>query len=173
MHKSATKCNETLSKWCKNKHGASKIMDTFETYHRDALKLGLICRIGDGTTTKVWGHNWLSHDERLSPVAALKEGTPEYVSGFIDQTLATWNVAKLEEFFIPMDVYVIKGIPICTRVQDDFWAWHFKKSGGLHHSFSLQNPCSYEEGERGLARGEIGVLKICWGRNGVDKALEV
>jgi hypothetical protein len=34
MHKSATKCNETLGKWCKNKHGASKIMDTLETYHR-------------------------------------------------------------------------------------------------------------------------------------------
>jgi hypothetical protein len=27
------KCNNTLSKWCKNKHGASKIIDTFETYH--------------------------------------------------------------------------------------------------------------------------------------------
>jgi hypothetical protein len=26
------KCNETQSKWCKNKHGASKIIDTFETY---------------------------------------------------------------------------------------------------------------------------------------------
>jgi hypothetical protein len=34
MHKSATKCNETLSKWCKNKHGASKIMDTFEMYQQ-------------------------------------------------------------------------------------------------------------------------------------------
>jgi hypothetical protein len=33
MYKNATKCNETLSKWCKNKHGASKIMDTLETYH--------------------------------------------------------------------------------------------------------------------------------------------
>jgi hypothetical protein len=32
MHKNATKCNETLSKWCKNKHGASKIIDTLETY---------------------------------------------------------------------------------------------------------------------------------------------
>jgi hypothetical protein len=32
MHKSATKRNETLSKWCKNKHGASKIIDTFWTY---------------------------------------------------------------------------------------------------------------------------------------------
>jgi hypothetical protein len=34
MHKSVTKCNETLIKWCKNKHGASKIIDTFETYQR-------------------------------------------------------------------------------------------------------------------------------------------
>jgi hypothetical protein len=33
MHKNATKCNETLNKWCKNKHRASKIMDTLETYH--------------------------------------------------------------------------------------------------------------------------------------------
>jgi hypothetical protein len=33
MHKNATKCNETIGKWCKNKHGASKIMDTSETYH--------------------------------------------------------------------------------------------------------------------------------------------
>jgi hypothetical protein len=34
MHKNATKCNETIGKWCKNKHGASKIIDTFETYHQ-------------------------------------------------------------------------------------------------------------------------------------------
>jgi hypothetical protein len=33
MHKNATKCNKTLNKWCINKHGASKIIDTFETYH--------------------------------------------------------------------------------------------------------------------------------------------
>jgi hypothetical protein len=32
MHKSATKCNKTIGKWYKNKHGASKIIDTFGTY---------------------------------------------------------------------------------------------------------------------------------------------
>jgi hypothetical protein len=32
MHKSATKCNKTVGKWCRNKHGAKKIIDTFETY---------------------------------------------------------------------------------------------------------------------------------------------
>jgi hypothetical protein len=37
MHKSATKCNETQGKWCKNKHGASKIIDTFETYQAPDL----------------------------------------------------------------------------------------------------------------------------------------
>jgi hypothetical protein len=40
MHKNATKCNETLSKWCKNKHGASKIMDTLETYHTFGMPAG-------------------------------------------------------------------------------------------------------------------------------------
>jgi hypothetical protein len=38
MHKSATKCNETLGKWCKNKHGASKIIDTLETYLRTTTR---------------------------------------------------------------------------------------------------------------------------------------
>jgi hypothetical protein len=32
MHKNVMKCNKTQSKWCINKHGASKIIDTFETY---------------------------------------------------------------------------------------------------------------------------------------------
>jgi hypothetical protein len=31
------KCNKTLSKWCKNKHGALKIIDTFETYQEYAI----------------------------------------------------------------------------------------------------------------------------------------
>jgi hypothetical protein len=38
MHKNTTKCNKTLSKWCKNKDGASKIIDTFETYQQEAAK---------------------------------------------------------------------------------------------------------------------------------------
>jgi hypothetical protein len=41
MHKSATKCNETICKWCKNKHGASKIIDTLETYHSSPRTINL------------------------------------------------------------------------------------------------------------------------------------
>jgi hypothetical protein len=40
MYKNATKCNETIGKWCKTKHGASKIIDTFETYQTSAFFFG-------------------------------------------------------------------------------------------------------------------------------------
>jgi hypothetical protein len=46
MHKSATKCNETLGKWCKNKHEASKIIDTLKTYQvlmKKFVTLGTEC----------------------------------------------------------------------------------------------------------------------------------
>jgi hypothetical protein len=38
MHKNAMKCNKTQSKLCINKHGASKIIDTFETYQEHKHK---------------------------------------------------------------------------------------------------------------------------------------
>jgi hypothetical protein len=39
MHKNAMKCNKTQSKWCINKHGASKIIDTFGTYQPLSMHL--------------------------------------------------------------------------------------------------------------------------------------
>jgi hypothetical protein len=98
---------------------------------RDTLKLGLIRRIGDGTTTTAWSDNWLPRDTRLTPVAPIKADAPGLVSDYIDRSTAAWNVEKLQEFFLPMDVEVIRGIPLCMRVQEDFWAWHFEKWGIL------------------------------------------
>jgi hypothetical protein len=59
MHKSATKCNETLSKWCKNKHGASKIMDTLEMYHQPPawnLPFEIMCDPSDFAIGAILGH---------------------------------------------------------------------------------------------------------------------
>jgi hypothetical protein len=46
MHKKIMKCNKTLSKWCKNKHGASKIIDMFETYQDAKKKKGDPIKVG-------------------------------------------------------------------------------------------------------------------------------
>jgi hypothetical protein len=50
MHRNATKCNKTQSKWCINKHGASKIIDMFETYQiRRAVCLNCLRKPRGGT----------------------------------------------------------------------------------------------------------------------------
>jgi hypothetical protein len=81
----------------------------------DTLQLGLIRRIGDGKTTDPWQQNWLPMDERLRPYAARRRSPPSKVSDFIDTTSATWNSEMLDQHFLPLDVEVIKNIPICTR----------------------------------------------------------
>jgi hypothetical protein len=58
MHKNA----KTQSKWCINKHGASKIIDTFEMYHTPTFKPTIDTKqvelvAGDGAKTTTIGTN--------------------------------------------------------------------------------------------------------------------
>jgi hypothetical protein len=53
MHKNAMKCNKIQSKWCINKHGASKTIDTFERriIRKDETEANLA--VGDIATGEV------------------------------------------------------------------------------------------------------------------------
>jgi hypothetical protein len=73
--------------------------------------------------------NWLPRDERLRPIAPRTERPPLMVSDYIDQPSAVWNVQQLQVHFLPADIEVIKNIPLSHRRQNDFWAWHFERSG--------------------------------------------
>jgi hypothetical protein len=73
MHKNATKCNKTQSKWCINKHGASKIIDTLETYQRsvnknlvtigctEAEKVSFAAHLLEGPATSWWENYQITH----------------------------------------------------------------------------------------------------------------
>jgi hypothetical protein len=73
MYKNATKCNETIGKWCKNKHGASKIIDTFETYQYPKLNYSTmsLSLAPGGASLRVHMENTLQPARRL--VARLLE----------------------------------------------------------------------------------------------------
>lgn len=45
----------------------------------------------------------------------------------IDTMSARWNKQLLDEVFLPFDVKVIMGIPLCTMNTPDFWSWMFEK----------------------------------------------
>jgi hypothetical protein len=88
MYKSATKCNKTIGKWCKNKHGASKIIDTFETYHQAGKSYGLMRQVS-ALEDKVYG--------LVARVMHLKE-CDSYLVEIIE---SPWMQLKCEFFYIP------------------------------------------------------------------------
>lgn len=93
------------------------------------LEQGLIRRIGTGEDTHIWRMNWLPRDGLLRPVACGQANPPHMVSELIDTTTASWDRQKLQSFFAPMDREIISNIPISTRRQSDFWAWHYERKG--------------------------------------------
>ena len=93
------------------------------------LAQGRIKRIGSGSHTYIWNDNWLPRDYKLRPICSRSANPPVLVSKLIDPTTRSWNKQVLTKHFIAPDVEVIQNIPLSTRVQDDFWAWHYDKKG--------------------------------------------
>jgi hypothetical protein len=96
---------------------------------KESLSLGLIRRIGDGRTTKIWTQNWLPRDEMMRPIACRVTDPPQLVSELIDATSASWDKEKVQQCFVRVDNDIIFGMPLCTRPVSDFWAWNFDKRG--------------------------------------------
>ena len=93
------------------------------------LKQGLIRRIGTGQTTNAWNDNWLPREGTMRPITTPGDDAPALVGEFIDQSTLSWNVDKLNAFFLPIDVVTIRNIPLSTRRQEDFWAWQMDRRG--------------------------------------------
>lgn len=94
-----------------------------------ATTQGLIRRIGTGEITSIWGTNWLPCDGLFRPMASTSANPPQMVSELIDGASNSWNLYQLQANLLPMDQEIIASIPLSTRRQHDFWAWHYEKSG--------------------------------------------
>ena len=90
---------------------------------------GIISRIGSGETTNIWRTNWLPRDGQLWPLSCPRPNALQLVKELIDPLTLGWDHAKLQQFLTPMDAEVASSIPLPMRRYDDFWAWHYEKSG--------------------------------------------
>ena len=57
----------------------------------------------------------------------MHDDPPQLVIELIDSQSASRDLQKLQAYFLPMDAEIISNIPLCTRRQEDFWAWHSDK----------------------------------------------
>ena len=86
---------------------------------RDLLKQGLIRRIGNGESANIWSDNWIPRKEMLRPYGSHQNNTPANVSELIDHTTAVWDMDRLQEICLPIDIPSILSIPMCTtNIQD-------------------------------------------------------
>lgn len=95
---------------------------------RGALTHGIIHRVGNGATTKVWDHNWIPWDSSLRPFVSLAPNPHILVSELADNTSSCWRMNILEKFFLSADVQATKNIPLCTSNVDDFLTWNFERN---------------------------------------------
>jgi hypothetical protein len=87
---------------------------------RNLLKEGLIWRVGNGKTIRIWKDNWLN-----TPITHLVQSPPKFlpdnatVSNLIDADTKWWKLEWLEMIFSKEDMVAIQSIPISTTDQAD------------------------------------------------------
>jgi hypothetical protein len=85
------------------------------------------------------------------------------VSELIDATSATWDRQKLQAHLLPADVEAILNIPLCTRRQDDVWAWSgifLVRSAYLMLMINKERATTYLESIAG--RSDIAAVEKEW-----------
>ena len=79
---------------------------------REALRTGLISRVGDGTTIDVWNDKWIPGTISMSPISRPPGTAIQRVEELIDTSNWTWKHEVVRENFIAPDAEAILNIPI-------------------------------------------------------------
>ncbi|XP_038719958.1 uncharacterized protein LOC120012588 [Tripterygium wilfordii] len=127
------------------------------------IKSGLVWRIGDGRSVRIWKDNWLGEpliwDENLRLHGFLEE---DRVVVLMDANMGWWNMDLIAAIF-PEDIASkIFRIPLYPRNGPDQLSWNGTKSGvfsvksGYHRSLSqkrmMEASSSFRNGREGLWR---------------------
>lgn len=111
----------------KNKRGSSHIWRAI-LHGREGLKLGLIKRVGDGSSIHPWEDPWIPFNHGFKPLIQLPDAAISRVEELIDADNGEWNMNLINANFVEPDVSVICRIPISNSAED-IWAWQPEKHG--------------------------------------------
>lgn len=95
---------------------------------RDLLKEGIVWRIGDGTSVRVWTDPWIPRGSSRQPATHQGHAIVSKVSELINPVTDQWNEALVRMLFSEEDAHSILAI-LLRQGMEDFISWHFDKRG--------------------------------------------
>lgn len=92
------------------------------------MEKGIIWRIGDDTSVRIWEDPWLPAGVSRRPRTPRGGTLLTKVSELIDPYTSTWDVQLAKDLFWEEDVSSILATPVHVD-RDDWVAWHFDQKG--------------------------------------------
>jgi hypothetical protein len=105
----------------------------------ELLKHGVIKRIGDGESIRIWRDNWILRQPNLKPSVATRTCRLRRVSQLMRPGCHEWNVGILGRFFYPWDVDDILKIKLPAVKTQDWVAWNYENNRvfSVHSAYRL------------------------------------
>ncbi|XP_073355407.1 uncharacterized protein [Aegilops tauschii subsp. strangulata] len=92
------------------------------------LKEGLICRVGDGTSIKIWSDPWLNREGLRTPKTPRGRCLLTRVCELVDPDTHQWDESLVRDIFIEDEAKIILATPV-REDYDDFYAWFYDSKG--------------------------------------------
>jgi ribonuclease HI len=139
-------------------------------YGLELLKKGVVWRVGDGASIRIWRDNLLPRPYSMKPIGSTRTCRLRRMSHLIDQRLKIWDEAKVRKYFYQCDVEEIMKIKLSPNIDTDWVSWNFEKSGlfSVRSTYRLAMREKYEVGVMGSSatlEGERTVWKSIWRAN--------
>lgn len=94
----------------------------------ELLKKGLVWRIGNGQSVRIWRDSSIPHPVGRPPITQQGRCCLRRVSKLLDEHGA-WHETLLQQYFLPVDVQEILKIKASPRLGADFLAWGAERTG--------------------------------------------
>jgi hypothetical protein len=125
---------------------------------RELLSQGLVWRVGDGKSSKIWRDCWLPTPHTFKvQICPLSMDSNSLVASLFDQLTRNWNSDLLQEVFQCEEALVISNIPLSPLQPPDWLIWRGTTNGvfTVHNAYYLgkkvqdrmaaQSSISYED----------------------------
>ncbi|KAE8773418.1 Alanyl-tRNA synthetase [Hordeum vulgare] len=111
---------------------------------KETLQLGLIKRVGTGSSISIWEDKWVPTLTSMTP-SRVGNSHLQWVSEVIDSYSGLWNIDLVRQIFSPTEAEAILNIPLRAAGGEDVVAWAPEKSGIYTVKTSYRSPMNQKE----------------------------